>query len=245
MPTSLTLKAALLGVLATVHIGPTSAAEIHKPVVELFTSQGCSSCPPADAVLAELAAKGDVIAVSLPVDYWDYLGWKDTFAQKAFTERQRTYGIARGDREVYTPQAVINGQIHTNGASRSAIAQAVAATAASPAVAVSATKSATGYDISVGALPGSSAKGAVVLALPILAHREVAIGRGENARRKVTYTNIAREIIPLGEASSAGSTLKLPAATLDGADSLIVIVQARAANANAGAILGAIQIAVK
>ncbi len=196
-------------------------------------------------MLAELAASGDVIAVSLPVDYWDYLGWKDTFAQKAFTERQRTYSLARGDREVYTPQAVINGQIHANGASRSAIAQAVTATASNPSVTVSATKSASGYDISVGALSGGSASGAVVLALPILAHREVAIGRGENARRKVTYTNIAREIIPLGSAEPAGSTHAVKAAALDGADSLIVIVQARAGNANAGLILGATQVVLK
>src|SRR4051795_347758 len=84
-----------------------AAAPEPQAVVELFTSQGCSSCPPADAYLAELARRPEIIALSLPVDYWDYLGWKDTFANPAFSARQRAYASARGDGQVYTPQAVI------------------------------------------------------------------------------------------------------------------------------------------
>src|SRR5690349_4286593 len=91
----------LLALLAT----PSLAAE-PKAVVELFTSQGCSSCPAADRVLGELAAEGRVIALSVPVDYWDYLGWKDTLAQHAHSARQRGYAGGRGDRQVYTPQVV-------------------------------------------------------------------------------------------------------------------------------------------
>ena len=102
---------------------PSFAGDILKPkgVVELFTSQGCNSCPPADAVLTELAERGDVVALGYHVDYWDYLGWKDTLATPENTERQKQYGKAFGKRSVYTPQAVINGRTHVNGAKREAV----------------------------------------------------------------------------------------------------------------------------
>ncbi len=90
-------------------------------MLELFTSQGCSSCPPADRLFAKLADDPQFIVLSLPVDYWDRLGWKDTFAKHAFTERQRAYASVRGDGQVYTPQAVVNGSEHANGANRRAI----------------------------------------------------------------------------------------------------------------------------
>ncbi|MEO1794378.1 MAG: DUF1223 domain-containing protein, partial [Pseudomonadota bacterium] len=85
-----------------------TAALAGKPVVELFTSQGCSSCPPADKLLSGMAERRDIVALSFNVDYWDYLGWKDTLAKPAFTKRQRNYARFRGDGEVYTPQAIIN-----------------------------------------------------------------------------------------------------------------------------------------
>ena len=94
-------------------------------VVELFTSQGCSSCPPADVVLNTIAHRKDVIALTLPVDYWDYLGWKDTNASPRFTERQRAYAKSRGDGLIYTPQAVVNGLVHVNGASQHDVEQAI------------------------------------------------------------------------------------------------------------------------
>src|ERR1700704_408029 len=91
-------------------IGPAPGASAEpRAVIELFTSQGCSSCPAADKVLGELAKDPNVIALSLPIDYWDYLGWKDTLADSRFTARQKAYSRARGDRDVYTPQAVVHG----------------------------------------------------------------------------------------------------------------------------------------
>src|SRR5215467_1612925 len=96
-----------------------------RAVVELFTSQGCSSCPPADKLLGELAKDPNVIALSLPIDYWDYLGWKDTLADKRFTARQKAYSHMRGDREVYTPQVVINGKVHAVGSDRAGIEEAI------------------------------------------------------------------------------------------------------------------------
>src|SRR5690349_11098694 len=100
---------------------PSAASPAPKAVVELFTSQGCSSCPPADAFFLELSRRSDVISLSLPVDYWDYLGWKDTLAQPAFTARQRAYASARNDKQVYTPQAIVNGAKAVVGSDRNKI----------------------------------------------------------------------------------------------------------------------------
>src|SRR6516225_7595569 len=99
-----------------------------RAVVELFTSQGCSSCPPADNIIGELAKDPSIIALSMPIDYWDYLGWKDTLADARFSARQKAYSQARGDREVYTPQAVINGSAHVIGSDRAGIESAIGAT---------------------------------------------------------------------------------------------------------------------
>jgi hypothetical protein len=103
---------------------PAIAAEA-KTVIELFTSQGCNSCPPADRLLGELAADDRLIALSLPVDYWDYLGWRDTLALHSHTIRQKAYAETRGDRQVYTPQVVINGGAQTIGSDRYAIEGAI------------------------------------------------------------------------------------------------------------------------
>ena len=97
-------------------------------MIELFTSQGCSSCPAADKLLGELAHDPSLVVMSLPVDYWDYLGWKDTLALPGHTNRQRAYSKARGDREVYTPQVVVNGVTHVLGSDKDAIDQAIAQT---------------------------------------------------------------------------------------------------------------------
>src|SRR5215475_2515412 len=92
-----------------------------RAVVELFTSQGCSSCPAADRLLGELANDPTLVSMSLPIDYWDYLGWKDTLADPRNTARQRGYSKVRADREVYTPQVVVNGSYHVLGSDRAAI----------------------------------------------------------------------------------------------------------------------------
>src|SRR5689334_7353524 len=113
---NLMIAVALLIGMSTAH------AEDRRPVVvELFTSQGCNSCPPADAFLGELAARPDVLALSLHVDYWDYIGWKDPFAQRAYTERQRSYSRALNQRFVYTPQMVIDGTLQGVGSETATI----------------------------------------------------------------------------------------------------------------------------
>src|SRR5271165_509060 len=99
-----------------------------KAVLELFTSQGCSSCPPADRLLGEMADDTSIIGLSLPIDIWDYLGWKDTLALTGHTVRQRSYAELRGDRQVYTPQMVVNGSVHVLASDRSAIERAIVQT---------------------------------------------------------------------------------------------------------------------
>jgi hypothetical protein len=113
----------------------TAVARAGEPraLLELFTSQGCSSCPAADKLLGELAADPSLVAISVPIDYWDYLGWKDTLASPAHSARQRAYARVRGDRQVYTPQIVVNGAMHALGSDRAAIERAIAQTDQKPA----------------------------------------------------------------------------------------------------------------
>src|SRR5947209_4831590 len=118
-----TACATIVAMLAITHSG--RAAEPVRGVVELFTSQGCSSCPPADRYLAELANDPGLIVLSWPVDYWDYIGWKDTFASPAFTARQKAYAAVRRDDQVYTPQAVIDGVTHAVGNDRDIVQEAL------------------------------------------------------------------------------------------------------------------------
>src|SRR6202171_5477772 len=96
-----------------------------RAVVELFTALGCSYCPPADKIIGELAKDPSIIALSMPIDYWDYLGWKDTLADARFSARQKAYSQMRGDREVYTPQVVVNGSVHVIGSDRAGIESAI------------------------------------------------------------------------------------------------------------------------
>src|SRR5438552_17846390 len=110
-------------------VPPHSAAHAQsRAVIELFTSQGCSSCPPADQLLGQLTADPSLVPVSVPVDYWDYLGWKDTLASPRNTARQKAYARARGDGQVYTPQVVVNGSVHALGSDKAAIEQAIVKT---------------------------------------------------------------------------------------------------------------------
>src|ERR1700680_330971 len=112
---------AIVAIIRPAHADP-------RAVVELFTSQGCSSCPAADKIMGELAKDPSIVALSMPIDYWDYLGWKDTLADARFSARQKAYSRMRGDREVYTPQVVVNGSAHVIGSDRAGIESAISNT---------------------------------------------------------------------------------------------------------------------
>lgn len=212
-------------------------------VLELFTSQGCSSCPPADALMGKLAREPGVFVLSFPVDYWDYLGWHDTLASAAFTQRQRSYCKARGDRQVYTPQVVINGVTHAVGSERGAIEAAAAQGEATEAlsVPVSLTPAKDGLAIAVGAAAKGPHSGALWL-FPIQREHQVAIGRGENSGKMLTYTNVVRAIIRIGDWDGTARTYDVPAEKLKsgGADAYIVLLQA-GTDKSPGMVLGAAQ----
>jgi len=201
-----------------------------RAVVELFTSQGCSSCPPADRLLGELASDPTIVAMSLPIDYWDYLGWKDTLANPHHTARQRGYARVRGDREVYTPQAVINGTLHALGSDKAAIDAAIRATDADRStlsVPVKLAVSAGRLEVTIAA--GTRAPSDAEVWLCGLARTvPVAIGRGENGGNTVVYHNVVRRWLRLGEWNGAERSFSVPTAELaeNGVDALAVIVQA-------------------
>jgi len=220
-----------LALLAT----PALAAET-RPVVELFTSQGCSSCPAADRVLGELARDGRVIALSVPVDYWDYLGWKDTLAQHAHSLRQRGYAGGRGDRQVYTPQVVVNGATQVIGSDRAAIDDACRK-AATPSLPVSLARKADRVEIDVGAGQGAPAS---VWLLTVSRATPVAIGRGENQGRTITYSNVVRSWQRVAEWSGAAltSSVSLHELNAKDADAVVVLVQPGSVE-NPGPIRGA------
>ena len=223
-------------ILAATSIGylSTGAAADPPKVLELFTSQGCSSCPPADRLLAKLADDPQFIVLSLPVDYWDRLGWKDTFAKHPFTERQYAYAGVRGDGQVYTPQVVVNGSEHANGANRRAI-DASAETTTNLSVPVSAERAGDDIVVSVG---GGAPQDATIVMLPYLASREVAVGRGENAREKLTYTNIVRDIVSVARWTGAATKDSIPLKDYAAYDGVVVLLQAGTPE-QPGAILGA------
>ncbi len=223
---------------------PAAAEPGPRAVVELFTSQGCSSCPPADELFTELAREPDLITLTLPVDYWDRLGWKDTLARHAFTERQEAYADVRGDDDLFTPQAIINGRESAEGAERDQIERAADATAAGLKVPLSVARKGDNVVLSVGAAAGAPKSPAVVLLLPYYASREVAIGRGENARRKVTYTNVVRDIRIVGDWTGAPVTQAVPAAELKDYDGVVVLLQ-QGSPQKPGAILGAARAALR
>jgi hypothetical protein len=219
-----------------------ASAEPARKVVELFTSQGCNSCPPADRLAAELARDPGNVLISLPVDYWDYLGWKDSFAKPAFTARQKAYARARGDMQVYTPQAVVDGVTHAVGSDNEAIDTAVSAPLEVP---VSGTIAGDQLRVDVAGASGKP-KDAQVWLVPILSAASVAIGRGENAGATVTYTNIARDLRKLGDWK--GEARKFEVSTADirklDADGAAILLQASDGGLP-GPILGATIVKLK
>jgi hypothetical protein len=199
-----------------------------RAVVELYTSQGCSSCPPADKLMAELARDPGLIVLTFPVDYWDYLGWKDTLAHPHFSYRQRAYSAMRGDRKVYTPQAVVNGVAHAVGSDRSQIERAAAESRAVFGVLTTEIRiRRNGDGLAVTCPPrGADAGPAHLWAMPVVRERSVQIGRGENSGRSVSYVNVVRNVSRIGECGAAAAEVSVPAASLsEDAEGLVVLMQ--------------------
>jgi hypothetical protein len=225
-------------------IATAAAAQAGEPraVLELFTSQGCSSCPPADRLVGQFANDPSVVALSVPVDYWDYLGWRDTLANPAHSARQRAYARARGDGQVYTPQIVVNGSADALGSDQAAIERAIAQTDRKSDVmslpVVLAVNNGT-LNVSVSGADKAPAAAEVWLC-PLAKAVPVAIGRGENRGRTITYHNVVRNWLALGTLSGARSNWNVPIAQIktEGFDAAAVMVQ-EGSHDKPGIILGA------
>lgn len=203
--------------------GATEAPRV--AVVELFTAQGCSACPPADAFLGELAGRQDVIALALHVDYWDYIGWADDFARPEATKRQKTYARVAGAKMIYTPQAIIGGQEQVIGNDVAAVSEIVRAHLAQEttlrlrfrpdpdgsvmveAVAVDPRDATANAAIaSLDGMSGTPAPGEIVVQLVrYQPEKTVEIGHGENAGRKISYHNIVTDWDVLGRWNGTGT----------------------------------------
>ncbi|MGL5010093.1 MAG: DUF1223 domain-containing protein, partial [Paracoccaceae bacterium] len=191
--------AIIAGGLCLAAIGSTASAQ-SKPVVvvELYTSQGCSSCPPADDFMAELVADPNVIALALHVDYWDYIGWKDEFAHAAFTDRQKDYARAISSRTIYTPQFIVNGMDRIEGVNPEAVQSFVRMhLEVPPEVTLALQRDGDKLVIRAAALGVVSAPLEVNL-VRYTPQETVSIERGENAGKTVTYYNIVTEFTALG-----------------------------------------------
>ena len=214
---------------------PTAPSPATRPVVvELFTSQGCSSCPPADAIVADLArTRPDLLPLTFHVTYWNNLGWQDPFSFPGATERQRHYVAEAVSPEVYTPAMVIDGRLDVVGSNRAAVAVTLArATAdATTDAPVEVTRNGAGLSVTVGAGSGRGA----VLVLGYDRQHQTAVGRGENGGRMLVEANIVRSMSVAG--TWTGQPLHLDVAAPAGED-VAVIVQAET-----GRVLGAARLA--
>jgi len=212
-----------------------------RAVLELFTSQGCSSCPPADRLVGQLANDPSLIALSVPIDYWDYLGWRDTLANPAHSARQRAYARVRGDGQVYTPQIVVNGAADALGSDQGSIERAITQTdhksgVMSLPVLLSVGDGALNVKLSSA---GTQISGEVWLcsltkAVPVV------IGRGENRGHTITYHNVVRKWLKLGNLTGEQPTWSVPLAQIkaEGVDAAAVMVQ-EGGRDKPGIILGA------
>jgi len=224
------------------------AGERPLAVVELFTSQGCNSCPPADANLADLAETGKVITLAYHVNYWDYLGWRDTYGKPEHTVRQQGYGKAFGIRSVYTPQAVVNGRVHVNGAKRAKLDRAIddlAERGQNLVIDVETSVAGESVMIDVGSGKGGGKKAHIVL---VCYDRPAAmqIQAGENAGKTITYFNPVLESVSIGMWDGQPKRVELPLSDVarKGPGGCAVLVQKVGKEGAPGFIVGAATIAL-
>lgn len=203
-------------------LGGAAAAQDRPVVVELFTSQGCSSCPPADALLAELAGRDDVIPLALHVDYWDYIGWKDVFAMPGFSKRQKGYAVSGGWRQVYTPQVVVNGVAAAVGSRPMKVSDLIRKHAkdSSP---VQLDLRRDGRQLVIRAQSDRPVRPSDIHIVRYKPERQVDILRGENAGHKYTYTHIVDHWDVAGRWNGTGPfELRVP---IKGNEPVVVLVQ--------------------
>lgn len=216
--------------LAQDRASPRSAGSVpvadRQVVVEFFTSQGCSSCPPSDRLAARLATEPGVLVIQRPVTYWDRLGWTDTLGKEGNTSLQRSYAARRlgGRNGVYTPQAVIGGEVGLVGSQEAAVRREIAQSRRTQATSVRVKQTAGGFAVTFG---GTSHDSALVSLVGLDSSETVVVSRGENGGRTLRYTNIWKGEQPLGGKATIekGVTLGPSDLTIDGADRYAVVVR--------------------
>lgn len=209
-------------------------------VVELFTSQGCSSCPPADKALTRLIEEGKVLALSYHVDYWNYLGWDDTLSSKASTDRQYAYASTLKRRGVYTPQAIINGRDHLVGSNYDGIKARVSTFENSErGLAVPLDISAEGDELNISIGEGTGK--ANIIAVYFDNENVVDIKRGENHGKKITYHHSVRDIETIGMWYGKAIDIKLPVSVMEKVNNggAAILLQTMGEDGSPAAILGA------
>jgi len=227
-----------LAALAGAHSMPAAAQAPAPVVVELYTSQGCSSCPPADALLGELASQPGIVALSFHVDYWNYIGWHDPFSNKKFTYRQKEYAMSFRQTGVYTPQMVIQGRRGEVGSDRKTVLQAIAdARKAKPGGATVQLEKLGGTSLKAIVSAAAEAKGADIWLALIDRRHQTKIPRGENEGKTLTNVHVVREWRKLGQYAGDKAEFSITAASEKGEkrSGAVVIVQ----QGKGGPILGA------
>ncbi len=234
-------RRALLGSLAMGSLFPALPARAmmheggkhkeHLVVVELFTSQGCNACPAADAFMLELARRKDVLALTYNVDYWDYLGWRDTLASADFTRRQQRYAAARGDARVYTPQMIVNGRYPVIGNKREkvlALIEKEKREGDCRHVKTSITDDGTMLKVKAGDAPDKlKGREATLWVATAMKEVKVKIAKGENRGKELTYCNVVRKIVPAAMWHGKAVSITLPRSELfiNGAETCAALLQ--------------------
>ncbi len=211
-------------------------------VIELFTSQGCPACPPADRLIADLARQPETVVLSFAVDIWDYIGWKDTLASRSSTARQQAYAAARGDRRIFTPQVIVDGIAAEVGVDKAAIlrdATVLAGRDGAMSVPLAVAETGTNLTVTVGTAPseGTVPRSAGVYVLRVARSATVAIGRGRNSGREITYTNVVRAMTRIGDWDGKQARYSMP--SLAGEDEGFVVLLQSDTMGRPGVILAA------
>lgn len=227
---ALCLTAAIPAAAETLRLDP-------KAVVELFTSQGCASCPPADELLTELSGRDDIVALAYHVDYWDYIGWTDTFGTPDNSERQRAYAARWGSSRIYTPQMVINGETDVVASRQGAVWKALEHTELQLPVDLSA--EAEMITISIAGRDGHEP--AMIWLVTYLDAAKVAIERGENSGKTMLYSHIVTNRQPLGVWDpQTGTEIRMPLSeVLSGENDGVAVIVQEEDEGLPGAIIGA------
>jgi hypothetical protein len=220
------VRRALLALPILLAAGSALADGTPRAFVELFTSQGCASCPPADALIGELASQDDVLAVTMPVTLWDFLGWHDTLATDTLTKRQMAYSVARGDRDVYTPQAVVNGHTAVLGSDVAAIRAAITEDGDALTLPIDLGLANGVLTIAVGEAE-VNARHATLWLLVVDEEVAVPVSAGENRGRNLVYHNVVRHMRPIGMWKGKPMSMELPLNDVERAADLGCVVIAQ------------------